>query len=94
MEYASGLFKSRKKPADENEVVLKEIIATHHSSLYESIICQNLLSGINNVEVIRNSLLASSEQLKKEDEIIEKIIKKNLQARNFIHALSDKMCEF
>ncbi|WP_085068889.1 methyl-accepting chemotaxis protein [Pantoea alhagi] len=94
MKYASELFGLREKSSDENEVVLQEIIATHHNSLYERIICQNLLSGINNVEVIRNSLLTSSEQLKKEEEIIEKLNEKNLQARNFIHALLDKMCEF
>ncbi|YCI29183.1 methyl-accepting chemotaxis protein [Erwinia sp. PK3-005] len=94
MEYASGLFRTRKKPVGENEVVLQEIIATHQNSLYERIICQNLLSGINNVEIIRNSLLTSSEQLKKEQQIIEKLNEKNLSARNCIFALLEKMNEF
>lgn len=94
MEYAFGLFKSRKTPVNENDVVLKEIIATHNNSLYERIICQNLLSGIESIEIIRNSLLNSSEQLKKEQEIIDRLNEKNLYARNCIHALLDKVEQF
>lgn len=94
MEYAFGLFKSRRKPTHADDAVLQEIIATHHNSLYERIICQNLLSGINNIEIIRNSLLNSSEQLKKEQTLIERLNEKNLYARNCIHALLDQVGQF
>ena len=94
MEYAFGLFRSRKGSASENEAILKEIVTTHHNSLYERIICQNLLSGINTIEIIRNSLLNSSEQLKKEQEIIERLNEKNLYARNCIHSLLNQVGQF
>ncbi|GLR07621.1 methyl-accepting chemotaxis protein [Mixta theicola] len=74
--------------------MLQEIIATHNNSLYERLICQNLLSGINTIEIIRNSLLNSSEELKKEENIIERLNEKNLYARNCIQALLDKACHF
>ena len=94
MEYAFGLFKERQGPKDDNDAVLKEIIATHNNSIHERIICQNLLSGINNVEIIRNSLLKSSEELRKEEAIIERLNEKNLYARNCIQTLFDKVCQF
>lgn len=93
MDYAFGLFKSRKKTEPEPNVVLKEITDAQHDTLYERIICQNLLSGIGSIEIIRNSLLDSSEQLKKEQEIIERLNEKNLYARNCIHALLDIVCQ-
>ncbi|MDU4092527.1 MAG: methyl-accepting chemotaxis protein [Pantoea sp.] len=94
MDYAFGLFKSKEKPVKENNEILQDVIANHTTFGYEREICQNLLSGSSNIEIIRNSLLNSSEQLKKEQEIIDRLNEKNLYARNCIHALMHKMCEF
>ncbi|QHM73317.1 methyl-accepting chemotaxis protein [Mixta intestinalis] len=63
-------------------------------TIYERIICQNLLSGMGSIEIIRNSLLNSSEQLKKEQEIIEALNEKNLYAQNAIQALMNQVSQF
>lgn len=94
MDYAFGLFKSKGKPVKENDKVLQDVITKHNNFVYEREICQNILSGSSNIEIIRNSLLNSSEQLKKEQEIIDCLNEKNLYARNCIHALMQKLYEF
>ena len=94
MDYTFGLFKFRKKPEIDNVAKLEEIITPQNDTLYERIICQNLLSGIGSIEIIRNSLLHSSEQLKKEQEIIERLNEKNLYARNCIHSLLEQVRRF
>lgn len=94
MDYAFGLFKSKGKSVKQNDEVVQDVITNNTHFSYEREICQNILSGSSNIEIIRNSLLNSSEQLKKEQEIIDRLNEKNLYARNCIHALMDKMCEF
>ncbi|MDR7343843.1 hypothetical protein J2X14_002263 [Pantoea alhagi] len=94
MDYAFGLFKSKGKPVKEHNEVLQDVIATHTNFIYEREICQNLLSGSSNIEIIRNSLLNSSEQLKKEQEIIDRLNERNLYVQSCIHALMQKLCEF
>ena len=60
---------------------------------YEHTLCRCMLSGIDSITTIRNTLLSSSERLRHEQQVIDALNVKNSQAYDSMHALEKLVAE-
>ncbi|STD31250.1 Methyl-accepting chemotaxis protein 2 [Edwardsiella tarda] len=60
---------------------------------YEHTLCHCMLSGLDSITTIRNTLLSSSERLQQEQQVIDALNAKNHQAYDSMHALEKLVAE-
>ncbi len=90
-------FKNKRKQPSQQKItdVVSNTISTEISASdiaeksYDKLLCQHLISGISAVEIIRDSLLNSSQRLMKELVTVDELNQKNESVRREMNQLSE-----